>query len=80
MWVLRTVLFDELIIKAANGFGVDELFIDLRRDASICVNTTAGPHSDKQYLTDAAVADVRNDIRLHTVESYAVDAIPIDEQ
>ena len=73
------VLFDVLIIKAANGFGVDELLMHARGYAGICVNAAGGSHSDKQYLADAAVADVRNNIRLHTVESYAVDAIPIHD-
>ena len=71
--------FYELIIKAANGFGVDELLMHARGYAGICVNAAGGSQSDKKYLADAAVADVRNNIRLHTVESYAVDAIPIHD-
>lgn len=69
--------FYELVVKPPNGLSTDELLMHARGYAGICVNAAGGSHSDKQYLADAAVADVRNNIRLHTVESYAVDAIPI---
>ena len=69
----------ELIIKATNRSGVNELRVDPHGDAGIYVDTTTGFCADKKHFVRRTIANVRNDIRFYAVERYAVVMIPIHD-